>query len=103
MYLLSANVPTHRLAHVPFPPAGWRGNDASMITQPADVLKTTCSFTQKSMGLLNVARFLYERDWMHWFLEGYHSATIIIPNSDGCMAWPVYERLQNLWDGVTTL
>ncbi|WAQ96692.1 S2538-like protein [Mya arenaria] len=89
----TANVPDSRLPMFHFSCGMSAGMMASMITQPADVLKTHMQlYPKKHGGLLNVARFVYERDGMPGFWRG------IIPRTIrrtlmAAMAWTVYEEV----------
>ncbi|XP_045213240.2 mitochondrial glycine transporter-like isoform X2 [Mercenaria mercenaria] len=69
------------------------GMMASLITQPADVLKTHMQLYPKRYGRLrNAAKFVYERDGLEGFWRG------IIPRTIrrtlmAALAWTVYEEV----------
>lgn len=89
----TANVPDSGLPMFHFTCGLSAGMMASMITQPADVLKTHMQLhPEKYRRLVTAAKFVYERDGMPGFWRGIVPRTIR-RTLMAAMAWTVYEEV----------
>ncbi|KAH3872288.1 mitochondrial glycine transporter-like [Dreissena polymorpha] len=89
----TANVSQFQLPMVNFTCGITSGMLASMITQPADVVKTHMQLYPKKYGRLrNAAIFVYERDGLTGFWRGIVPRTIR-RTLMAAMSWTVYEEV----------